>query len=199
MTRKRISFASLAMLVATSAACDTTPAPTEPHSDLDIQRSHLPGISATATGGGDFLVTIGDGFQGKFAFSAVQLDPSGEAEGDFRYSIVFFGELIEFHGRATCMTMDPALGRAWIGGVITRNNSTHPAWMTETHQPGRDIWFRVVDNGEGDAADPDRTTFVGFEGNRGIVTSEEYCAARFWDEEAEPWAVVEGDLQVRAR
>ncbi len=97
------------------------------------------------------------------------------------------------------MTVDPERGRAWIGGVITRNNSTHPFWTRDINEPGRDIWFRVVDHGEGSDADVDRTTFVGFEGNRGIITSEEYCEAQFWDEESQPWAVVNGNLQVRAR
>lgn len=178
------------------AGCEAEPGPTDVES---IRFSHAPGVSASATGGGDFLVTIGDGFQGKFAFSAVQTDPSGTAEGNFHYSLVFFGELLEFFGRTTCMTVDRENDRAWIGGVITRNNSTHPAWMTEVHEPGDDIWFRVVDNGEGAHDDVDRTTFVGFEGNRGIITSEEYCDVQFWDEASEPWAVVKGNLQVKAR
>lgn len=198
MTRTRISFAFIAGLTsALLVACDT--APTELQDGIEPQLSNHAGATATTTGGGDFFVTIGDGFQGEFSVGVVQEDASGAATGEFRYSLVAFGALLEFHGRATCMTVDPELGRAWIGGVITRNNSTHPSWMTEVHEPGRDIWFRVADNGEGEGAEVDRTTFVGFEGGRGIITSAEYCEARFWDEESEPWAVVNGDLQVRAR
>lgn len=199
MTLERISFAFIAaMASAFLAACDT--APTELQDGIDPQLSNHAGATATATGGGDFFVSLGDGFQGKFAFSTVQKDASGAADGAFHYSLVFVGgETLEFFGRATCMTVDTERGRAWIGGVITRNNSTHPGWRTDVHEPGRDIWFRVVDNGEGQGAEVDRTTFVGFEGGRGIITSEEYCEVRFWDEESEPWAVINGNLQVRAR
>lgn len=175
-------------------ACDGPPDPT------GAQLSQTSGMFATGTGGGDFLVTIGDGFSGKFAFSGVQKEADGAATGNFHYSIVFFGELIEFHGRTTCMTVDAENSRAWFGGVITQNNSTHPAWLTETHEPGDAIWFRVVDYGEG-AEDPsDRTTFVGFEGNAGIITSEEYCEAQIWPEGDErTWEVTEGNVEVRVR
>ncbi|NIU75387.1 MAG: hypothetical protein GWN71_17950, partial [Gammaproteobacteria bacterium] len=49
-----------------------------------------------------------------------------------------------------------------------------PGFQEDVHQPGRDIWFRVVDYGEGEnATQPDRSTFVGFEGDAGIITSAE--------------------------
>lgn len=163
-----------------------------------VERSEQNAVSATAGGGGQFLVTIDDGFQGQFAFNGVQEGADGSANGSFRYSLVFFGELLEFHGRVTCMTTDAENGRAWIGGVITRNASTHPSWLTDVHEPGDAIWFRVVDYGEGEGVQPDRTTFVGFEGNAGIITSQEYCDRQIWAEgDARTWAVVDGDIQVR--
>lgn len=174
--------------------CDAEPEPT------GVQFSHQPGVSATATGGGDFLVTLGSGFQGEFAFSGVQQEPDASATGHFRFSLVFLGELLEFHARTTCMTVDAENGRAWFGGVITQNNSTHPAWLTDVHEPGDDIWFRVVDYGEGGGDPSDRTTFVGFAGNAGIITSEEYCEERIWPAGDErTWEVVAGNLQVRPR
>ena len=191
LRRLVITTVVLAFLV----ACGEEPQPTEP---AGVQLSQEPSVSATASGGGEFLVTIGEGFAGEFAFSGVQQEDDGTATGNFRYSLVFSGELIEFHGRTTCMTVDAENGRAWFGGVITQNNSTHPAWLTEVHEPGDDIWFRVVDYGEGSGAQSDRTTFVGFEGNGGIITSREYCDQQIWPEgDARTWEVVDGNIQVK--
>lgn len=187
-------FVLFAILVGFGAACESGTELIEP---VDAERSQHAAVSATAAGGGHFLVTIGDGAQGQFAFNGVQEGPDGAATGNFRYSLEIFGALLEFHGRTTCMTVDAENGRAWIGGVITQNNSTHPAWLTDVHEPGDAIWFRVVDYGEGAGAQPDRTTFVGFEGNAGIITSQEYCDLQIWPEDdARTWAVVNGDIQL---
>jgi hypothetical protein len=44
----------------------------------------------------------------------------------------------------------------------------------------------------------DRTTFMGFEGGGGIITSEEYCDLQIWpDENARTSPVTQGDIQVR--
>jgi hypothetical protein len=94
----------------------------------------------------------------------------------------------------TCLAVDAELGRAWVGGVITQNRSTNPAFTGSIHQVGHDIWFRVLDNGQGQ--DPaDRTSFVGFEGI--IPTSEAYCEMRIWpDGNARTWPVTQGNIQV---
>jgi hypothetical protein len=94
--------------------------------------------------------------------------------------------------------MDPINRRAWIGGVITENLSEHPSFQTARHQPGHDIWFRVLDTGEGADAPPDRTTFTGFEGDLEIPTSAAYCAMQPWAEgDARTWPVTGGNIQVR--
>ena len=72
--------------------------------------------------------------------------------------------------------------------------------MTDNNEVGDDIWFRVVDYGEGQDAQADRSTFVGFEGNAGIITSREYCDAQIWPEgDARTGPVTDGDIQVRVR
>lgn len=152
------------------------------------------GVVISTTGGGHYL--IGGAIDVKFSFSAKQKE-NGFATGQFRQSVVFNGELIDFHGEVTCLAVDSENGRAWIGGIVTQNNSEAPAFMTEIHEPGRDVWFRVLDNGEGQA-DPDRSTFLGFEGAADIITSEEYCAAQIWpDGDARTSPVVQGNIQVR--
>lgn len=152
------------------------------------------GVVASATGGGHLLV--GGALDVKFSMSASQRT-DGSAAGRFRHSVELQGLLVEFYGEVTCVTVDPDNGRAWIGGIITRNNSEHPDFATPRTQPGKDIWFRVLDSGEGDG-EPDRSTFVGFEGDAEIITSAEYCAVRPWpDDNARTSPVTQGNIQVR--
>lgn len=198
MFRTRVCFA--VALTFTLAACDA---------GTDVAGPDLPaakvselagsGVNGTSTGGGHLLVS---GFLDvEFSMSAVQTSPDGSATGRAHHSVEFQGELVEFHTQVTCVTFDEENGRAWIGGVITENNSTHPFWTSDRNEVGDDIWFRVVDYGEGEtAAQPDRSTFVGFEGDAGIITSPEYCDVQPWPaDDARTSPVTEGDIQVRVR
>jgi hypothetical protein len=119
--------------------------------------------------------------------------------GEFHQSLERPTGTIDFHGSVTCLAFDETNHRAWIGGVITENRSTDPAFLLDLHQPGHDVWFRVVDYGEGaNAQQPDRTTFMGFENTPGIPTSAFYCALKPWpDDDARTWPVTHGNIQVR--
>jgi hypothetical protein len=151
---------------------------------------------AIAAGGGQF--TIGGVIDVQFSFTALETGGDGAARGKAHHATTLAGQRIEFYTDVTCLSVDATEGRAWIGGVILRNESTHPSFTGEIHQPGRDIWFRVVDYGEGAIAEQqDRATFVGFEGGAGIITSQEYCDTMPWpdgDDRTNP--VTEGNVQV---
>lgn len=198
--RRIVTFAAT-MTLMTAVACDMPSAPTAsegPGLEPDgSAAAAIQGVSGFAAGGGE--LTVAGVLTVEFAFNAVQLDPSGGAVGQARHSVVVGGELVEFHTTVTCMTADATNSRAWIGGTIRTNNSTHPGWMGAIHQPGADIWFRVVDNGEGsNALSGDRSTFVGFEGSAGIITSQEYCDTQPWpDGDAGTNPLTAGNIQVR--
>ena len=132
-----------------------------------------------AKGSGTYLLTTSGGSELpiQFAFHVEQDDD--EAEGRFRQKLEFQGLPVEFHGRVTCLAVDSINGRVWVGGVVTQNLSVHPAFTTEIHEPGKDVWFRVLDTGK-HSQEPDRSTFLGFEGAGGIITSAEYCDAQIW-------------------
>jgi hypothetical protein len=149
----------------------------------------------STTGSGTFLVGA---MPGTFSFEAM-VDDAGNAKGSLHYELIFQGQLVDFEGAVTCVSFDAANHRAWIGGVVTANRSVHPSYTTPRTQVGEDIWFRVVDYGEGSGAADDRTTFVGFAGDRDIPTSADYCAQQPWLEgDVSTWPVTEGNLQVRA-
>lgn len=182
-------------------ACSDTGEVTSPEADpsaLQVLASPGVGVQGSATGGGHFFIGALDI---QFSMSAIQTDPDGTATGRAHHSVELGGELVEFYSEVTCVTFDPDTGRAWIGGVVTQNNSTHPSFTGDTHEVGDDIWWRVVDYGEGgNAAQADRSTFVGFENDAGIITSREYCDEQIWpDGDARTNAVTQGNIQVRVR
>jgi len=145
-----------------------------------------------AVGAGHFLVA--DTLDVQFVFIAVQ-HKDGHVTGAFHHRTNDGLGDVDFEAKVTCVSVDPLLGRAWVGGVITKNSSTSPDFMQPHQQPGHDIWFRVL---EGDEAlnQGSRSTFIGFEGV--IPSSAVYCATRPWpDDNARTWPVTQGHVIVR--
>jgi len=86
--------------------------------------------------------------------------------------------------------VDPVNHRAWIGGVLTQSNDPDPVALV-----GKDAWFRVLDSSGNDV---DRSTFLGFEGGGGIITSAEYCEKQIWpDDNARTWPVEQGNIVIQ--
>jgi hypothetical protein len=156
---------------------------------------HSRGITATV-GAGHYLLQ--NAFDVQFAFVALQFG-KGRALGHFRHRTEDETGTIDFTGEVTCLAVDSANRRSWIGGVITANRSTSPNFNTlAIHQVAHDIWFRVLDNDDG-SDEPDRSTFVGFESDA-IPSSEAYCSMRIWPDvpviNARTWPVTSGNLVV---
>jgi hypothetical protein len=145
------------------------------------------GVLEKVTGGGQF---VHPSF-GTVTFSFVAIrHGDGRVTGQFQQHQPFFG--FTYKGEVTCFAVDPVNHRAWIGGVLTSSNDPDP--VTEV---GDDVWFRVLDLGEG-STEPDRSTFFGFDqGVPPFDTSENYCAARPWPaDNARTWPVVHGNIVI---
>jgi hypothetical protein len=156
-----------------------------------VNRSELQN-AVTVRGAGHYLVA--NSLDVKFAFFAAQ-SADGEVLGAFHEHANDTNGTIDFSAKVTCLAVDPQLGRAWIGGVITGNESTSPDYMGGVFETGHDIWFRVLDSPGPDGED--RSTFMGFEG--AIPSSAVYCATRPWAAgNARTWPVTRGDIKVRA-
>jgi hypothetical protein len=189
------------LLVLAIAGCSAENAPTVPR-DVGNMRPVLSagqGVLAHASGGGivDFSAVAGAG-NGHFSFTAT-VQGNGSVVGRFRQRRERNGLLIDFSGIVTCLTVNSALHRARIGGVITENKSTDPAFQTDNHQVGDDVWFRVEDGGEGDGA-VDASTSYGFKPTL-VNTSAEYCALPFtglpaWNP-ATTFPLLSGNIHVR--
>lgn len=163
--------------------------------------AHASGVTARASGGGHFVGQFFPGAPGQFAFTALQRDPAtGDADGRYHFSSTVDGLAVDIRGRITCMTVDPENpGRAWMGGVITKNVSEHPLYAGPTGQVGRESWFRVVDYGEGaKASQPDRVSFIFVEPTGGFTRARDFCDARLWfPEDRLTNPVRNGNIQVR--
>ena len=160
-----------------AAACSEAADPIGTEPQLEIAQDHNSGLFRVH-GAGAYTITLSNGtvLDARFNAEVRQVASDGTARGVFRHRLIFNGELVDFSGVATCLAVDPVDGRAWIGGVVHRNRSVAAPFADgEIYEPGRDIWFRVLD-----APEDDRTTFTGFEGGAGIITSQEYCDTRPW-------------------
>lgn len=183
------------------SACDASPEVIGPVPAPLALSAHANGVTARASGGGHFSGQFFPGAPGQFAFTATQRDPiTGDADGRYHFSSTVDGLAVEIHGRITCLTVDAEnLGRAWMGGVITKNESEHPLYTGPTGQVGRDSWFRVVDYGEGlNAPGADRASFIFVEPTGGFTSARAFCDARLWfpeDRLTNPLA--SGNIQVR--
>jgi hypothetical protein len=165
-------------VVLVALACTDATAPIAPLEGTAAVVQQCSGVVIQAMGAGvvDFN-PAGDVGDGTFQFVAIQR-ADGTVTGHFYQSRVRATGLVEFYGDVTCVSIDPNFpGRARIGGIVTVNNSTDPAFLTVNHEVGDDVWFRVEDSGNGTGTGQKSTTY-GFKPTL-VNTSEEYCALPF--------------------
>ena len=189
------SMAAPALVLAV-AACSAHDGPTIPRTSAPSFSAN--GVEVSVTGGGIVDLStagVGDAY---FTFNAIR-KADGTVLGRFHSRRERAGAVIDFSGIVTCLTVDAALMRARIGGVITENNSTDAAFLTTNHEVGDDVWFRVADGGEGNEA-VDGSTVYGFKPTL-VNTSAEYCALPFtglpWWNPATTFPLRSGNIQMR--
>jgi hypothetical protein len=191
----RLLLCTFASLVALS--CRSTNEPSTPRGS-EVLFDNGEGVLYAASGGGQVdLSAVAGASDAVFSFSA-NVKPDGTALGHFRQYRSRNGLVVDFSGEVTCLTIDAALGRARVGGVITQNNSTDPAFLTTNHEVGDDVWFRVQDGGEGEGT-VDASTTYGFKPTL-VNTSAEYCALPFTGPTWNPASIFPlraGNIQVR--
>jgi hypothetical protein len=184
---RRITWTGLIGLLALSCSEPMAPGTRGGMQGTTGQPADQQGVQEMVTGGGQFVHP--DFGAVMFAFTAVR-HADGQVSGRFHQHQPSFG--FSYAGDVTCFAVDQVNHRAWIGGVLTSSNDPDP--VTEV---GDDVWFRVLDVGQG-GTEPDRSTFFGFDqGVPPFDTSENYCAAQPWpDENIRTWPVVSGNIKI---
>ncbi|MDH3223966.1 MAG: hypothetical protein OEO23_09635 [Gemmatimonadota bacterium] len=196
MSKVRVLFLCIVLAGYGCAGPDTNPVDVD-GATVDALADAADGLGRVNGGGYYALVAGGTTLDIQVAFSGEQTALDESATGTFHHRTTFGETRLEYHGRMTCLAIDPEEGRAWIGGIITLNKSDGAAGTNPLRQPGKDIWFRILDVGDPGTAG-DRTTFVGFEGSGGIITSQEYCDTRPWpDNNDRTWPMIAGNLKIQ--
>ena len=173
-----LSWKACPVVLVALVACSDASVPVAPLAGTAALLNNGNGVVVQAMGAGvvDFN-PAGDVGDGTFQFVAIER-ADGTVTGHFFQSRVRATGLVEFYGDVTCVTIDPNFpGRARIGGIVTVNNSTDPAFLTTNHEVGDDVWFRVEDSGNGTGTGQKSTTY-GFKPTL-VNTSAEYCALPF--------------------
>lgn len=175
-------------------ACDED-LPTRPAAETMVPNaaSNAPDVVASASGGanwdlGGFDLT-GDGVEdpigNALAFNAVRY-ADGSVSGQIEYQQSALGDYFRFHGTVTCIGVYEG-NRAKFGGLITRSDDpTVPA--------GLYMWFTVVDNGQGAASPPDRSSILGIGNN---AANEAFCASSAPPNARFSADITSGDIRVR--
>ena len=175
----RPTVAALPFLVL--AACVDGSGPSAPVIPTTPNLNNGEGVVLTVQGAGYVDLSAAAAGEAAFEFIAHRR-ADGTVTGHFRQSRSTAAGTVDFEGYVICVTIDPNFpGRARIGGRVTANNSTSPAFQTLNHEVGDDVWFRVED-GE-ITGGLDRSTTYGFKPIL-VDTSEQYCALPF---DGQPW------------
>lgn len=179
-------------------ACDGAERATaSPDAQARPEQSPTAAVVASAKGSGCFDLSGAGLGPGCVEFDAVRY-ADNTSLGQFRMRRPGApGTIVGFAARVTCLVVDAANSRAWLGAVITQNFSTDPAALTSIHEVGDDVWFRVVDYAGAEPLLPDRATVLGFEGSAGFIRSIDYCDGRPWPAgDARTWPFFSGNLAV---
>lgn len=98
-------------------------------------------------------------------------------DGTFSYSASAEAGTIDIEAEIICVSLDNEAGRAWIGGRITRNDSTDPRFAGE---PGNEAWMRAADRN----ADKKQPLVSGpLTAGDKIENASDYCNEKPWSEE----------------
>jgi hypothetical protein len=187
-------FVGVAALFA--LACADSPTVAVPNTETVADVAPAAAIVATAKGGGCYDLSSAGLAPGCVELDAVRYADNKSA-GQFRMRRPGSGGVVGFAGRVTCLVVDAANSRAWIGAVVTQNFSTDPAAQTPINQVGKDVWFRIVDYAGAEPIAADRTTVLGFEGSAGFITSLQYCDGRPWPAgDARTFPLLSGNFSV---
>ena len=84
---------------------------------------------------------------------------------------------LDIDAEVTCAELDSEKGKGWIGGKVTRNESTHPDYAGDN---GADVWFSLHDLGA-----ERQTAFISmpvFEQKK-IKDAAAFCEKKPWSDE----------------
>ncbi len=100
----------------------------------------------------------------------------GTAGGEFKQSAMMEAGTVDIDAEVTCAELDSKSGKGWIGGTVTRNDSTNPEYAGAA---GADVWFRVLDLGA-----KEQTAFISMPifQQKNIKDAATFCKKKPWSD-----------------
>ncbi len=161
-------FGMLALGLALTGCSDDRSA-LEPESGSPaLAQAHSSGVVVQVKGTADHLRTVG----AVTALTLFSFHSEGRVDGTVggRYSYNFQAAGFSVEGPVTCIST--AGSQAWIGGTVASIDSPDPE---DQALVGADMWWSSIDNGQGDGADLDITTGIGFAFPGSTITAQSWC------------------------
>ncbi len=126
------------------------------------------GVVVQVKGTADHLRTVGTVTAlTLFSFDS-ERKADGTTTGSYFYNFQAAGFSVE--GPVTCIST--AGNQAWVGGVVNSIDSPDPE---DQALVGLDMWWRSIDNGQGEGSALDATSGLGFKFPGVAITAESWC------------------------
>jgi len=186
---RKYSMAAGLVLASLVSGCAADTVPTSSVSvDVTPRLASGSQVVTQVVGSGHVMRNLGAGDElTTFSYSALGR-ADGSASGQFQYN--FRAADFSMHGTVSCVSI--AGNQGWVGGNITQIHSGDPA---DQALVGTEVWWRVIDNGQGAGALPDQTTSLLLARRGGTITSESWC--RDQPPLAPARDVLHGNIQVK--
>jgi hypothetical protein len=130
--------------------------------------AHSSGVIVQVKGTADHLRTVGEVTALTFFHFDAERRADGTTSGSYYYNFQAAGFSVE--GPVTCIST--AGNQACVGGIVARIDSPDPE---DQALVGADMWWRSIDNGQGEDTALDITTGIGFAFPGGTITAESWC------------------------
>ncbi|MBT8144750.1 MAG: hypothetical protein KJO55_08615 [Gammaproteobacteria bacterium] len=105
----------------------------------------------------------------------VEVYEDDSVKGTFSYSAQNDSGNLDIEAEVTCVSLDNDKGRGWVGGTITRNDSTDARYTGHT-----EVWMRVFDRNLQNQ--PPMVSAPLFASGK-IDSASEYCRRKPWSNE----------------
>lgn len=132
----------------------------------------LKDVVATVFGKGKYVNTAG--LEVAFSFDA-NLHEDGRGSGEFHHVSKSDAGTVDLRGPITCLAIDEQERRAWMGGSLSSNASTHPDYAEDRFGTDAPVRFRILESAEG----PESPGLIS-DLDVGGAAAADFCAGKAW-------------------